>query len=217
MSIKTLLLLVLTACFVGCSNQGPDIIQSDAEGFECEYTYSIKRDFTSTFEEGLVKQAETYYPSRDSVVAAAVAAGQSADEIPDEKYWWYRVQKGIKVPYSLTTEAIDYFSGLVDSAQREAEPNCMNRRFLVRYTASVSYKEKFVVYNYGEDTAYNDVYVVMMRLSWDSEAFDDVLHWTTGYHDYRERLVVFDKEGQLLDVYFDGQTLRPIIEPASGR
>lgn len=133
--------------------------------FEGIYTKSIDRISSSEFEEGLIDAAEKYYPSCDLVVLVA----GNGFEIPESKYWYYDSFDGVNIPYAITGDAINYYSGLIDDFNSHKK----DKFFL---SANFEYKAEVAFFvNYtspttnsrGETTQaeeFNSVYVVKMTL-----------------------------------------------------
>jgi hypothetical protein len=65
--MKYILFIYLGILLIICSNTQPINSQEDIK-FKREFTQSITRNFNNEFEEKLLKQAESIYPPRDSVL-----------------------------------------------------------------------------------------------------------------------------------------------------
>ncbi|MEX2633986.1 MAG: hypothetical protein WD267_08130 [Balneolales bacterium] len=179
----------------------------EEEEIERTYIKSIERDFDNNFEEEIIKKAEAVYPSRDKVISSAEDWGGM--QIPNEGYWFYGHFDGILIPYSITTEAISYYSDVLDTVEQ--------RQSLIRaefeYHSSVKFEENYIhewpeewpenhQYDYDEKAPSDpleQVYVVKMRLKW-----DHYCGMTCGLTINHYRIVIFDEEGTLIHAYFDG-------------
>lgn len=178
------------------------------EGLDVErnYTKIIERTFANDFEATLIDKAEAYYPPRDSVVNAA----RSWVEVPETKYWYYDGFDGVYIPYAITIDAINYYEGLIDTYN--ASPD--DAFFIVAnftYKAEVEFFDSYSSPERNSDGVaidvkeFTSVYVVTMELSWDDYCGSLCAAWIK-----KERIVVFNQAGEILDVFLDGKISVPV-------
>ncbi len=173
---------------------------------EKSYTKSIERISSGSFEAGLIETAETVYPPRQDVIQAA----GTWTEVPVSGYWYYNSFDGVYIPYAITSDAINYYSGLIEQFNQEPEGNF----FLTadfRHQATVSFKENYqspALNSLGEPLIpqeYENVYVVEMKLEWEQYCGSLCAMWID-----KERIVIFNKSGGLLDIFLDGPVSVPV-------
>lgn len=175
--------------------------QKDNDESERSYTKSVERIFTNDFEENLIYKAEKHYPPRDSVLKVA----KSFMEIPESKYWYYNSFDGINIPYTITEDAVNYYSGLIDEFNKNKKINM----FLTadfQYVAEVTFEKNFTspAFNsIGENIEFQEfssVYVVALQLKWEDYCGNLCAMWIN-----KKRIVVFNETGELLAVFLDGE------------
>lgn len=185
--------LILLSCDKNNEEQEPEIERS--------YTKSVERISTNDFEAGLIDKAENYYPPRDTVVAATQWSGM---ELPDTKYWYYDHFDGVYLPFAVTSDAVDYYSELIDNFNKnKKEVFFLTAHF--DYLAKVEFHEQYTSpeKNASGKTVtpdtYSKVYVVRMKLKWENYCGSLCALWIN-----KERVVVFNETGDLIKVYLDG-------------
>lgn len=194
------LVFVISLGIVSCKKESEDEP-------ERVYTKTIERNFTNEFEKDLIEKAEAYYPPRDSVVEAANAYM----EIPDSNYWFYSSFDGTYIPYAITKEAVEYYSGLIDQFNANKSDSFFFTAEFV-YSASVEFHENYLSpsANSREEPVipeeFESVYVVDLLLEWEQYCGPLCAMWID-----KQRIAVFDESGQLLGVFLDG----PISVPVS--
>ncbi|HMB93546.1 MAG TPA: hypothetical protein VKP65_22020 [Rhodothermales bacterium] len=204
LAIRTCLLFLVLVFLAACDaaepveEEPPPIVPVT----ERSYTKSITRSFNSPFEESLIAAAEAVYPPRESVVA--VVPEWANYEIPQTDYWWWWHFDSVLVPYAITHEAVDYYSGLIDALKAGETHQFIITADLV-YEAQVSFEFSYSVegtedYLLEKPVVFKRVYVVSMELEWDQ--YCGIL---CGMSVRGERVVVFDENGTLINVFFDRQ------------
>lgn len=192
LKVAGLLILILTS-FYSCN-------KSDQPDIERSYTKSIERISNNDFEASLIEKAENYYSPREDVVAVA---GSWLD-VPTSGYWYYNGFDGVYIPYSITVDAVNYYSNLIDLFNA----NKKNVFFITaefNYLAKVTFYEDYTspsVNSVDEPVnsdSYDKVYVVELILSWDQYCGDLCAMWID-----KKRIAVFNQSGDLLNVYLDG-------------
>jgi hypothetical protein len=148
----------------------------------------------------LIARAEAVCPDRDAVLEVYGFFDDERD-IPgeDECLWWHDVFDGVRIAYAITDEAIAYYAEVAADMRDDGRFGPEFLRWLssrLRYTAGVRFSQDFV----SPTAIYFDVYVVEMELSWSATCGFACAHGFT-----RQRTVVFDEEGNLLEVLYDGR------------
>ncbi|MEM1096856.1 MAG: hypothetical protein AAGJ10_19835 [Bacteroidota bacterium] len=167
------------------------------------FTKSINRESTTAFEAELLARAEATYQPRDSVLVNLSA--EERLELPESDYWYYTSFEDVRIPYAITGDAVSYYSDLID-VMNTGSDNSALRSAALEYQASSLFRPSYTIIGVdpitGERLA-NDtldrVYVVEISLRWASGCGEDC-----SISIDRERLIVFDEQGNLLRVLFDG-------------
>ena len=198
-----LLLSLILLAFVSCNNSSDD----EFEMPERSYTSLIERNSANSFEAELITKAESYYPPREDVVDATEWSGM---EVPETAYWYYNSFDGVLIPYCITTEAIDYYSDLID----QYNANRDEVFFIVAeftYTANVEFQENYTSPNTNSDGEtvepqnFESVYVVTLDLHWTDYCGPLCAMWIE-----KQRIVVFNESGELLEIFLDGTISVPV-------
>ncbi len=200
--IKYLIIILAPLFFVMCNNNTtePDEKNNDVKR---EYKKSIERIYKNDFEEQLIRKAESLYPDRDSVLA--VVDSIYHQYIPDSNYWHYSSFDGVLIPYTITSEAINYYTALIDTMKIIPSEIFITAEFY--YRSEIKYHElyefqgvdQFTEEPLGPET-YTKIYVVKMELKWEHYCGPMCGLWIN-----RKREIIFDKDGNLIKIYYDGQ------------
>lgn len=188
---------------IGCIRDmnGPKL---DIENeIERSYTKIITRISENSFEDSLIFEAEKIYPDRDSVLA--VVHPSEIKFIPETGYWFYSTFDCVRLPYAITKDAIKYYEDLIDSL------NAGNiYQFIITaefgYNAIITFEDSFTFNESDPFTEeplpiviFEKVYVVEMSLRWSHYCGPECGLWIN-----HRRIIVFDKNGNLLNVFLDG-------------
>lgn len=142
--------------------------------------------------------AENTYPPHDDVLEAIKTARFKLDSDPDQdKLWWYSGFDGVRIPYAITTEAVDYYVSLVKGYRQKDWNSDIEPSSAFSYSASVQFKETYE----KDGKKFGDVYVVKMKLSMRA-AFASL----AGLMFSKERIVVLDRQGNVVHIFGDGIT-----------
>jgi len=160
----------------------------------------IQRTAANDTEKQMIAAAEAAYPAKSEVVAA----GKMEPAPAEDKLWWYKEMLGIRIPYAITTGAIEYYSGLVESYKKKALTRYAQPSSKFSYAASASFKESYT----QSGKSFSRVYVVKMKLFFE-EFF--VATQTEGIHFSKEREVILDTNGKVLQITGDGETEVPML------
>ncbi len=214
-SIKPLLFIFIitfgiTILLVGC--QTPTESVEEVEEIERSYTKTIERTYANEFERALIDSAEAAYPTRDSVIAdlyAMYAGLREWDEvIPEVNYWYWFSNDGVLIPYSLTIEAISYYSNLIDSLETgQAHQSIQKAEF--EFDASITFFENYE-FKWPDDWPpprdndlptylFEMVFVVQSSMKWHHQCIHECLMIIN-----HKRTVVFDKQGNIIQIFLDG-------------
>ncbi|HRN28034.1 MAG: hypothetical protein IT276_04650 [Ignavibacteriaceae bacterium] len=197
--MKYLLIIYCNFLLICCSNTQKINSQSDKKSNQ-EFSQSISRVFNNKFEEKLLKEAETFYPPRDSVVK--IALKEYKDSIPEIGYWFYKTIDYIKIPYAITSDAVDYYSKKIDELYKDSTSIINSAKFI--YKAEVKFYETFkldvdrISMAIKQPYDANNVFVVEMSMEWGHSCGNLCC---LGIR--IKRVVVFDLQGNLLKVFYD--------------
>jgi hypothetical protein len=172
-------------------------IETEEPVIEKIYTKSVERISINDFEKNPIEKAESIYPERIEVMAAAVF---SNIDIPETGYWYYNSFDGIQIPYAITIDAINYYTELIDDIN-SGKINTFFLKATFIYQAKVEFHDNYSIKINGKDDAneYKNVYVVDMNLTWEHSCGSLCGLWIN-----KKRTVVFDQSGELQKVYYDG-------------
>ncbi|WP_321347579.1 hypothetical protein [uncultured Draconibacterium sp.] len=198
------LLSLFMLALISCDDSSDD---NEFEMPERSYTKLIERNSDNSFEADLITKAETYYPPKQDVIDATEWSGI---EVPETDYWYYNHFDGVMIPYCITTEAIDYYSDLIDMYNA-------NREDVFFFTAEFTYSanvEFFDAYTSPdknsmgqtvEPQSFESVYVVALDLYWMDYCGPLCAMWIE-----KQRIAVFNESGDLLEVFMDGTISVPV-------
>nr|WP_319271063.1 hypothetical protein [uncultured Draconibacterium sp.] len=198
-----LLLSLFILALVSCSDSSDDGLEMP----ERSYTKLIERNSDNSFEAELITKAESYYPPREDLIAATE---WSELEVPKTAYWYYNSFDGVLIPYCITTEAIDYYTTLID----EFNANKDDVFFLTAeftYSASVEFYDAYTSPDENslgetvEPQNFESVYVVTLDLYWMDYCGPLCAMWIE-----KQRIAVFNESGDLLEVFMDGTISVPV-------
>lgn len=197
--MKYLLIICFGILLVSCSNTQTINSQNDKK-FNKQFSQSISRVFNNEFEEKLLKQAESFYPPRDSVIK--FVSEEYKGSIPDTGYWFYRSIDHIKIPYAITSDAVNYYSKKIDELYKDST-SIINSAYFI-YKAEVNFYETFgldvdpISMAIKQPYNANNVFVVEMSMIWGHGCGNLCC---LGIR--IKRVVVFDSKGNLLKVFYD--------------
>ena len=164
-----------------------------------QHVVSIQRTVRTDNDLRMIRIAESAYPPRSDVVRTAEADSPRSRSLPDdEKLWWYDEGDGVRIPFAITAEAVEWYRKLVESYRTKVWPKTDLGPFSsFNYLASASFKKVYT----RDGRSFGSVYVVEMNLSfgvtWGSTA-------AVGFH--KDRTVVLDRSGKVLAIFGDGKT-----------
>jgi hypothetical protein len=200
--MKHLIILFSILLLAGCNSEVNNL-DEELQPPKREFTKNIERVFSNEFEQNLISSAESFYPPRDSVLNAAESWFR--DLIPDTNYWFYDSFDGIRIPYAITIDAINYYSDFIDTLN--AGLKSIIYKAVFKYKAEITYYTSYTFEGVDPLTeiplpiiSFEDVYVVEMNLSW-----DHYCGMECGLYIKHKRIVVLNSQGELLQIFYDGK------------
>jgi hypothetical protein len=172
----------------------PEVVQQEGP-FKIEIKYS----YNSPLEASLLKKAEAVYGKQDNFISmirqdpAGWAPDLPAKVVP---LWGSRGNDNVQVAQVITASSLRYYYDL-SMAMRE------KRKFHevfqmqttgLKYSASIKHFENYE----HAGTKFHDVYVADLNLEWSS-----ICGGLCGIGFTRNKLVVFDNNGELLELFLD--------------
>jgi hypothetical protein len=168
------------------------------------YKIKIERSFKSGDEEAMIKKAEAVYGAQFRYIDSMRLSPESwTDNLPEEirPLWGAVGNDNVLMTDVVTASGVKYYYDLSVSAR--AHQYFRNVFQMVStsltYTAGVSHYDKWE-HAYAK---YSDVYVVDLNLVWSS-----ICGGLCGVGFTRNKLVVFDKKGDVIEMYLDAPVNR---------
>ena len=164
---------------------------------------TIAREAADENEKKLIAAAEKSLPDA-AALAKSVAKDDSGLAKPQAGAWWNKEVLGIRIPYALTADAVQYYSDLVKGYGLQK---------LVRFsqpTSGFTYQAKVARHAAYEidGKSVENVTVVTMTMKFHQNFVASVAE---GFQFEKSRTVVFDKDGKILQVKGDGDTEVPVF------
>jgi len=172
------------------------------------YKIKIDRSFKNAAEEAMLKKAEAVYgPQFGYIDAMRVSPESWADSLPDENapLWGSPGNDNVQVTEVITASGIKYYYDLSISSREHRQ---FRNVFLMSNTG-LKYSASLKHYDEWEHayTKYRDVYVADLNLEWSSSCGG-----LCGVGFTRNKLVVFDKKGEVVEMYLDAGVNRSMWE-----
>lgn len=174
----------------------------------------IDRPAKDEREAELIAAAEAAQPSLEAMQKALDAPdpfdplglnSPKEKKLPEgEKVWWYQERLGIRIPAAITTEAITYYSELVEKNAKRAFTRYVEPSSRLEYRATIELQEEFKL----NDKTFQNVHVVTLQLTF-SQNFTTTE--SEGMHFQKTRIVILDRDGEVLEVSGDGPTEVPVL------
>ena len=197
------LLSLLMLALVSCNDSSDDELEMP----ERSYTKLIERNSDNSFEAELITKAELYYPPREDLIAATEWSGM---EVPETAYWYYNSFDGVLIPYCITTDAIDYYTTLIDEFNANKEDVFFYTAEFT-YSANVEFHDSYTspdknsIGETVEPQSFDSVYVVTLDLYWMDYCGPLCAMWIE-----KQRIAVFNESGDLIEVFMDGTISVPV-------
>ncbi|PYS87193.1 MAG: hypothetical protein DMF70_01030 [Acidobacteria bacterium] len=172
------------------------------------YKIKIDRSFKTVAEAAMLKKAEAVYgPQFRYIDAMRSSPEQWADNLPDEitPLWGSPGNDNVQVTDVITASGIKYYYGIsISSRAHQQFRNVFQMMSTsLEYTASVKHYDEWE----HAYTKYRDVYVADLNLEWKS-----ICGGLCGIGFTRNKLVVFDKKGEVVELYLDAAMNRTLWE-----
>ncbi|MFM1770447.1 MAG: hypothetical protein RJA22_2976 [Verrucomicrobiota bacterium] len=164
------------------------------------HTLVLERTATNAAQAALLRAAEAVLPTADILRQAAGATPVPAGT----NVWWYKEELGVRIPCAITGEAVAYYTNLVAAYGRQACKRYSEPFSRVEYHARVAFHP---VFRHQEKT-FRDVHAVTLQLKF-MQTF--AATQTEGMHFEKERVVLLNAAGQVVQVIGDGPTEVPIL------
>jgi hypothetical protein len=159
---------------------------------------AISRTYADSTCMRLLRLAETLPP--DTAELFKVMPPQVKQEIPPAEkngVWWYQIINGARIAYAITDKAVKYYAD--STLDKIASGSLITPQ--MTYNGDVKYYE-----NYGYDSlTYSQVYVAQMSLYFRNNS----VMYFVGFS--KQRIVVFNKNGQVLKIYGDSEPTNVFI------
>jgi hypothetical protein len=165
-----------------------------------KHRVTIRREAADDAQTKMIATAEAVRPD----AAALREAIGEGPEAKDASQWWYREELGIRIPFALTTEAVDYFTRKVGEYRKQEFKRYLEPSSSIDYHASVALHPQFE----RDGRKFDNVHVVTLKLVFMQEFAATT---TEGMHFEKVRTVVLDEKGKVLAVFGDGPTEAPVF------
>lgn len=193
-------LLWLTLCVPSSAAITPDAKEKIWPANPEKHRITIRRDAADAAQAGMIATAEAVRPEA-APLRKAIGDGP---EPKDASQWWYREELGIRIPFAVTADAVEYFSKVVGDYRKQEFKRYIEPSSSVNYHASVTFHAQFE----QDGRKFADVHVVTLNLGFTQNfAATD----TEGMEFTKVRTVVLDAKGKVLAVFGDGPTEVPVL------
>lgn len=168
------------------------------------YKIRIDRSFKNADEEAMIKKAEAVYGGQFRYIDSMRSLPESwGDDLPDEitPLWGMAGNDNVMMTDVITAGGVKYYYDLSISARAHQR----FRNVFPMVSSSLTYNASVKHYDKWEHaySKYNDVYVVDLNLEWGSSCGG-----LCGVGFTRNKLVVFDKKGDVIEMYLDAAVNR---------
>lgn len=164
------------------------------------HTLVLQRSGTNAAQTALIRAAEAVLPSADILRQAAGPTPPPAGT----NVWWYKEELGVRIPCAITGDAVSYYTNLVTAYGRQTLNRYSEPFSRVEYRARVEFHPVFR----HQDKTFRDVHAVTLQLKF-MQTF--AATQTEGMHFDKERVVLLNAAGQVVQVIGDGPTEVPIV------
>ena len=165
------------------------------------HVVKIERTFQNEAEAALITAAENVAPDEKSLLEAAKKQNEAAQLIA--KQWWDHEVLDVKIPFALTTDAIAYYTQLVEGFGKLQLNRYSAPTSHFRYLAKVAKHESFEL----DGKEFTNVSVVTLSMSFQQSY---VTATTAGMSFTKKRVVVFDAQGKCIYISGDEHADCPI-------
>lgn len=162
---------------------------------------TIQRVAADDHEKKLIAAAEKSLPD---AAALAKAVGNDAAAKPQSGPWWNKEVLGVRIPFAVTADAVQYYSDLVKNYGQQKLVRYSPPSSEFTYHAKVSKPDTFDL----NGKSLENVTVVTMTMKFRQMFAATVAE---GFHFEKSRIVVFDKDGKILGTQGDGDVEVPVL------
>ncbi len=160
----------------------------------------IHREATDKKQEAMITAAEAAQPDQKALREAAAQENTAVED----KQWWYKMALDTRIPFAITGGAVEYYLRTVENNGKQVLKAYAQPTSSINYQAAVVFHKEFTS---GEKT-FKNVHVVTLKLKF-SQNF--VTEQTSGMFFAKERVVILDEAGKVLQISGDGPTEVPIM------
>ncbi len=160
-----------------------------------KHQVKIHRNAVEKKQEAMIATAEAALPDNKALSEAAAKENTAVED----KQWWYKMQLGTRIPFAITSDAVEYYRKMVENNGKQVIKAYVQPSSSLNYQAAVAFHKEFT----SAEKTFKDVHVVTLKLKV-SQNF--VTTQTEGMTFTKERVVVLDHEGKVLHITGDGPT-----------
>ncbi len=204
MKIRLLILLTLSVLFTSCYNNPKyslsksdlnlEITKSEPDP-NLTFNAFVHRPDVENKIYNIVNIAESLYLPMDIVI------GHKSNSTENRNVWWRDEFEGIRLPYSITKSAVNYYVNLIESFRKgEFEENGVHPQDSASFQYVVEIEKKLTFERDGyvfKDK--KNLYVIKLTLKWESYCGD-----LCAINFEKERIVVISNSGEVRAVFGDG-------------
>lgn len=166
------------------------------------HTTTIQREAADDHQKKLITAAEKSQP--DAAALLEAIRQENADAKPQPGQWWNKEVHGIRIPFAITADAVQYYSDLVKTYGEQKLTRYAQPGSTFTYQAKVSQPAAYEL----NGKSVQNVSVVTMTLTF-RQRFTATVAEAFGFEKTRE--VVFDKDGKIIHVQGDGDVRVPVM------
>ncbi len=145
----------------------------------------------------LIKKAENIYPDKGNVLKASRKKRYEKHISGEKNLWWYNEFDNIRIPYAVTTDAIEYYSNLIKQYRQKEWGRDIKPSSHFIYHAEVFFKDNYKI----NDKCFANVNVIRMELHFKAR-FSSL----AGVTFKKERIILIDLNGKVVLISGDGPT-----------
>lgn len=164
----------------------------------------IKRETTDAKQSAIITAAEAAPVPTDALQKAALEEVGQPKLPQGAKVWWYQEKLGIRITYSITSDAITYYSELVANNAKKAFKSYAEPSSRLDYHASVKFHKEITL----DGKTFKDVNVVTLKLNFNASFTASA---TADLSFEKTQVVVLDAANEILHVSGDGPTETQIM------
>ena len=209
MKIRLLIILLITLFISSCCNTikysvhnsdlNLEIIKSEPNPNSTYNAYIYGHNNTDDPMYKIINIAESVYLPNKIVIGSQ--NGESVVDLDTSNVWWRGEFDGIKIPYSITKSAVNYYIGLIESFRKDEFDKI---GVYPQKSASFNYIVEMRKNRFFERDGYvfkgkKYLFIVTLTMKWESYCGD-----LCALNFEKERIVVISDSGKVLAVFGDG-------------